>query len=276
MKYVLKSGDKIPLDNGIWNVIWSAYWIEVPYSKPLIMSTWKKLDVRKFNVEIGIKGVNMHMSIKIKDGAIVNYWNDSKTSAMNQEAFLLHVDNRRKSQLDADIERMSDLTKRAIEKIPTTEQVQEMFDENAAITEVLRLMSLDKSEDTAQQCTAILLSGKLGVKPVIRMPFAKPEQIIVGAKFWYNCTDSGSLAIDIRLMEVTHIRSGIVFYIDDVNSEERSFPLGCLMAARLEPEVHVHGMNPEWYDFTSQFGKSKFKYVKAKLVTETSSANEYN
>ena len=92
------------------------------------------------------------------------------------------------------------------------------------------------------------------------MPFAKPEQIIVGAKFWYNCTDSGSLAIDIRLMDVTHIRSGIVFYIDDVNSEERSFPLGCLMAARLEPEVHVHDMNPDWYDFESQFGKSTFAY----------------
>ncbi len=95
----------------------------------------------------------------------------------------------------------------------------------------------------------------------IKIPFSKEEDIKVGAKFYYE-NDMMAMKCDVRLMTVTYIRSGIVFYTDDKDDSERSFPIGCFFASRLEPEEYTtpKGYPSKWYKFESFYGKTKIVY----------------
>lgn len=95
----------------------------------------------------------------------------------------------------------------------------------------------------------------------IKIPFSKEEDITVGAKFYYE-NDMMGMKCDIRLMTITYIRSGIVFYTDDKDDSERSFPIGCFFASRLEPEEYTPpaGYPSKWYKFESFYGKTKILY----------------
>lgn len=96
---------------------------------------------------------------------------------------------------------------------------------------------------------------------VLKVPFSKEKDIRVGAKFYYE-NDMMGMSCDIRLMTVTYIRSGIVFYTDDKDNSERSFPIGCFFASRLEPEVYSVGKGypSKWYKFESFYGMTKIEY----------------
>ena len=95
----------------------------------------------------------------------------------------------------------------------------------------------------------------------IKIPFSKEEDITVGSKFYYE-NDMMGMKCDIRLMTITYIRSGIVFYTDDKDDSERSFPIGCFFASRLEPEEYTPpaGYPSKWYKFESFYGKTKILY----------------
>ena len=85
------------------------------------------------------------------------------------------------------------------------------------------------------------------------------EYIEVDSKFYYF--DSGKNMV--RLITITHIRSGICFYTieDENNSREHWFPIDSVFSIMLEPETYETNLNNKYYEFKPRLGKSKVIYV---------------
>lgn len=225
-----KDGRKLPIEDGIWNVLWSAYQIDII----------RKFDeVESFNVSDGFRGVNIKMSINVIDGVITDYANGWSTDALN--VMLTHE---------------KDLTDKRYRTRLT----------NAIHEEAERLAKLRKHngefENTElDRLTSMLLSNDPNKKAIIRQPFAKPEEITVGRQFVFE-NNYGGMSLDIRIMTITYVRSGIAFYVDDKEPDvEQTFPLDCWFTSKLEALEWEHDLNPDYFETVSNYKHKSSKHI---------------
>jgi hypothetical protein len=132
--------------------------------------------------------------------------------------------------------------------------------QKSVITKLLQCKDEESQSELIDELTYATTCNKNGWA-TIRTPFSKEEDIVVGAKFYYE-NDMMGMSCDVRLMTITYLRSGIAFYTDDKDDTERSFPIGCFFASRLEPEEYIapKGYPSKWYKFESFYGETKIIY----------------
>lgn len=105
----------------------------------------------------------------------------------------------------------------------------------------------------------------------VRMNPTKWEDIAVGKRFWCytktflsNNELNGSLDPEMwRLMTITYIRSGVVFYRIEEQEQEEHFEQGSAMVSLIEPQTYVHNNDPQYYKMISRSGKVDFQYQPA-------------
>lgn len=221
-----QDGRKLPIEDGIWNVLWSAYQIDIV----------RKFDtVESFKVAHGFRGINMQMAINVIDGVITDYENSWSTSALNVDKTI-------------------------------NKQTPEQTLRSAIHEEANRLVKIKESTGQITQyefdrLCSMILSGNPDEKSVIVQPFAKPEEIVKGAKFVFE-DNYGGLSLDIRIMTITYVRSGIAFYTDNKEPDvEKSFPLGCWFASKLEALEWTHNLNPEFFVTVSNYKHKLSRHI---------------
>jgi hypothetical protein len=97
-----------------------------------------------------------------------------------------------------------------------------------------------------------------GERVKIKLPDTKDSDIIVGKKFYYLDTN-----FRIDKITITYVRSGIVFYKSKLHRKgEHNFPLDCLFARHLKPEIYETDLDPKYYEIVCPLGKTKVKYIK--------------
>ena len=84
--------------------------------------------------------------------------------------------------------------------------------QKSVITKLLQCKDEESQSELIDELTYATTCNKNGWA-TIRTPFSKEEDIVVGAKFYYE-NDMMGMSCDVRLMTVTYIRSGIVFYTE--------------------------------------------------------------
>lgn len=132
--------------------------------------------------------------------------------------------------------------------------------QKSVITKLLQCEDEESQSEIIDELTYATMCNKNGWV-TIKTPFSKEEDIVVGAKFYYE-NDMMGMSCDVRLMTITYVRSGIAFYTDDKDDTERSFPIGCFFASRLEPEEYTPPKSypSKWYKFESFYGMTKIVY----------------
>lgn len=106
--------------------------------------------------------------------------------------------------------------------------------------------------------TKFILNGnkKSIIGPHKYMP---KEYLEVGGQFYYFDIQPSI----VRLITITHIRSGICFYtIEEENNEkEYWFPIDSFFSIMLEPKTYITNLNTKYNEFKSRWGKSEVIYV---------------
>lgn len=128
------------------------------------------------------------------------------------------------------------------------------------ITPLPRTVEIDDITHDSYESLIFALNG--GKKTRIKVPFAKPIEIVPGAEF-FALRMKSMFDTKIEHIRITHVRSGVAFYVSDMANnytQENWFPLGCVYASRLEPVHYVSDLHPDFYEFVSYSEKVVVTY----------------